>query len=298
MFTFKYIAQNERDEQWGLTVCSTGTQHVGPGEAYPPPVHESEYMFVPNKGRIINEYQLIFIVEGRGTLTTASAGSFRINSGDIFLIFPNEWHTYSPDMETGWTEYWIGFSGINIDSRVQAGFFSPKSPVYRIGHDETLILLYNEAIEVAQRQESHFQQLLAGIVNYQLGIVFTKHSNRTLNETINPSIIDKARYFMQENIDRNIDMPAIAEFLNISYSTFRRIFKTYTGMAPAKYYLNMKIQRAKEMLRSTTKSVKEVAFALHFDTPEYFSRLFKKKTGMTPSQFREQLHKLISVSES
>ena len=98
---------------------------------------------------------------------------------------------------------------------------------------------------------------------------------------------------MQENIERAIEMPEIAEFLNISYSTFRRMFKTYTGMAPAQYYMSMKVQRAKDMLRSTTMSVKEVSFALHFETPEYFSRIFKKKTGMTPSQFREQLQIII-----
>lgn len=293
MFSIKYIAQNEQDEQWGLTVCSTGTQHVLPGETYPPPVHEIGYMFDPSKGRIINEYQLVYIVEGKGTLTTASAGTLRIHSGDIFQIFPNEWHTYSPDPETGWREYWIGFQGIDIDSRVKAGFFSQKSPVYRIGLNEVLVHLYKEAITVAQRQEPHFQQLLAGIVNYQLGIVFTSHNNRKFNDKINPSIIDKARYFMQENIERAIEMPEIAEFLNISYSTFRRMFKTYTGMAPAQYYMSMKVQRAKDMLRSTTMSVKEVSFALHFETPEYFSRIFKKKTGMTPSQFREQLQIII-----
>jgi len=293
MFAIKYIAQNEQDEQWGLTVCSTGTQHVLPGETYPPPVHENGYMFDPSKGRIINEYQLVYIVEGKGTLTTASAGTLRIQSGDIFQIFPNEWHTYSPDPETGWREYWIGYQGIDIDSRVKAGFFSQKSPVYRIGLNEVLVHLYKEAITVAQRQEPHFQQLLAGIVNYQLGIVFTTHNNRKFNDKINPSIIDKARYFMQENIERAIEMPEIAEFLNISYSTFRRMFKTYTGMAPAQYYMSMKVQRAKDMLRSTTMSVKEVSFALHFETPEYFSRIFKKKTGMTPSQFREQLQIII-----
>ena len=90
MFAIKYIAQNERDGQWGLTVCSTGTQHILPGEAYPPPVHENGYMFDPHKGRIINEYQLVYIVEGKGTLTTASAGTLRINSGNHLLSADKE----------------------------------------------------------------------------------------------------------------------------------------------------------------------------------------------------------------
>lgn len=288
MLPIKYIAQSERDEQWGLTVCSTGYQNISSYEDYPPRTHEHEYVFNPEKGRVINEYQILYIVEGSGTLVTASAGKTEIQEGDVFLIYPGEWHTYFPKHETGWKEYWIGFSGVNIDSRVQSGFFSKETPLYRIGYNETMVELFNEAIKTAQRQEKHFQQLLAGIVNYMLGLIFTIDGNKKLKGSMNREIVEKARQYMHENIESNIEIPAIAEYLNISYSSFRHIFKQYTGIAPSQYYLNLKIQRAKDMLRSTTAPIKEISYQLHFDTPEYFTKLFKIKTGMTPSQFREQ----------
>lgn len=288
MLPIKYIAQNERDAQWGLTICSTGYQKVQPFEEYPPMTHDSEYIFNPEKGRIISEYQLLYIVEGSGTLTTASAGKFNIKEGDVFFLFPGEWHTYSPDPETGWKEYWIGFKGINIDSRISAGFFSRETPVYNIGYNETVVTLFKEAIQTAKTQEMYFQQLLAGIVNYMLGLIFTIDNNRKIKDSIYPEIIDKARKFMQENIEMNVEMPEIASHLNISYSSFRHTFKQYTGITPSQYYLNLKIQRAKDMLRSSDASVKEISYQLHFDTPEYFTKLFKSKTGMTPSQFRGQ----------
>lgn len=288
MLPIKYIAQTERDEEWGLTVCSVGYQKIMPNEEYPPMTHNLEYIFTPEKGRVINEYQLLYIAEGRGTLTTASAGRYSINEGDIFLIFPGEWHTYSPNPETGWKEYWIGFKGINIDSRVSAGFFSKHSPIYRVGYNDTLISLFKEAIQVAKKQEKHFQQLLAGIVNYMLGLAFSIDSNKKLKNSMNLELVNRARAFMQENIETNIEMPEIADHLIISYSSFRHIFKQYTGIAPSQYYLNLKIQRAKDMLKSSSASIKEISYILHFDTPEYFTKLFKKKTGLTPSQFREQ----------
>jgi AraC-like DNA-binding protein len=288
MLPIKYIAQSERDEQWGLTVCSTGYQHILPQEEYPPRNHEYEYVFNPTKGRTINEYQILYIVEGKGRLETASAGSFDIQEGDVFLLFPGEWHTYCPDENAGWKEYWIGFSGVNIDSRVAAGFFSKESPLYRIGYNETMVTLFKEAIHNAKKQEKHFQQLLAGIVNYMLGIIFTIDENKKIKDSMNHEIVEKAREFMLRNIDKDIEIPAIAEYLNISYSSFRHTFKQYTGIAPSQYYLNLKIQRAKDMLRSTSAPIKEISFQLHFDTPEYFTKLFKIKTGMTPSQFREQ----------
>lgn len=288
MLPIKYIAQTERDEEWGLTVCSVGYQKIMPNEEYPPMTHNLEYIFTPEKGRVINEYQLLYIAEGRGTLTTASAGRYSISEGDIFLIFPGEWHTYSPNPETGWKEYWIGFKGINIDSRVSAGFFSKHSPIYRVGYNDTLISLFKEAIQVAKKQEKHFQQLLAGIVNYMLGLAFSIDSNKKLKNSMNLELVNRARAFMQENIETNIEMPEIADHLIISYSSFRHIFKQYTGIAPSQYYLNLKMQRAKDMLKSSSASIKEISYILHFDTPEYFTKLFKKKTGLTPSQFREQ----------
>ena len=151
-----------------------------------------------------------------------------------------------------------------------------------------MVTLFKEAIHNAKRQEKHFQQLLAGIVNYMLGIIFTIDENKKIKASMNHEIVEKARQYMHQHIDKNLEIPSIAEYLNISYSSFRHTFKQYTGIAPSQYYLNLKLQRAKDMLRSTTAPIKEISYHLHFDTPEYFTKLFKLKTGMTPSQFREQ----------
>lgn len=62
MDPIKYIAQNRRDRDWGLTVCSVGHQRISPGEDYPPRKHNQEYMFDPAQGRILPEYQLLYIV--------------------------------------------------------------------------------------------------------------------------------------------------------------------------------------------------------------------------------------------
>ena len=78
MEPIKYIATNDRDHKWGLTVCSVGYQKVAPDEDYPPQKHESEYLFSPANGRILSEYQLLYIVEGEGMLHTRNGGSFNI----------------------------------------------------------------------------------------------------------------------------------------------------------------------------------------------------------------------------
>ena len=287
MEPIKYIAKNDRDEQWGLTVCSVGYQKVNPNEDYPPQKHKQEYIFRPENGRILSEYQMIYIVEGEGVLHTRHGGRFVLKEGDMFLLFPGEWHTYHPAEKVGWKEYWIGFSGANIDNRVAEGFFSVESPVYKIGYNESIIELYNNAIHIAKRQEPYFQQLLAGIVNHLLGLMFMTSSNNRLNpDEEQLKKINKAKAYLQESVETEITMPEVAEYLNMSYTTFRHSFKKFTGLSPAQYFINLKLHRAKEMLKSTTASIKEISYMLHFESPEYFATVFRKKIGITPSEFR------------
>ncbi len=288
MEPIKYIAENHRDALWGLSVCSVGYQKIEPGEAYPPTGHHKEYVFEPERGRVLQEYQLLYIVSGEGTLSTRHGGTQRIHRGDMFLLFPGEWHSYHPLEETGWEEYWIGFQGTNIDHRVEAGFFSTDSPVYHIGVNETISELYRDAIQTATRQEAFFQQLLAGIVNHLLGLMFMVSHNRQLSSTSQiPDFVERARSYMQQVIEENVSMPEIACHLGMSYATFRHTFKKYTGLSPAQYFINLRLHRAKELLRSTSIPIKEISYRLHFENPEYFATLFKKRTGLRPSTFRK-----------
>ncbi len=75
--------------------------------------------------------------------------------------------------------------------------------------------------------------------------------------------------------------------MNLSYSCFRRIFKEYTGFAPAQYLQEIRIQHAKELLTNTNLNVKEIAFESGFENPEYFFTAFRNKTGYTPIEIQE-----------
>ena len=79
-----------------------------------------------------------------------------------------------------------------------------------------------------------------------------------------------------------------SEELGVSYSNFRKLFKEHTGLSPAIYQQALKLQRAKEMLTTTDMSIKEIAYRLNFDSPDYFSAKFKAKTGRKPSDLRNQ----------
>jgi AraC-like DNA-binding protein len=84
-------------------------------------------------------------------------------------------------------------------------------------------------------------------------------------------------------------MEEVAKELCVSYAWFRKAFKTYTGIAPHQYLLQLKIEKAKMLLFNRSKSIKEIAFSLNFDSAFYFSKLFKEKVGVSPKEYRKKL---------
>ena len=138
----KYLVANERDAYWGLTVSTVGFDTVEVGESYPTKGHADGYYFDMDKGRELNEYQMLYLLEGEGTFRSAHVEETKIKTGDVFLLFPGEWHTYGPLPHSRWKSYWIGFKGKNMDERVANGFLSVEKPIYRVGFSVEMIELY------------------------------------------------------------------------------------------------------------------------------------------------------------
>ena len=290
MQTSKYLIATERDAQWGLTISTVGYEEISPGDNYPTKGHADGYYFDLQKGRILNEYQLLYLTEGEGIFQSTNQKPTRIKEGDLFLLFPGEWHTYHPLPQKGWKSYWIGFKGRNVDDRVRAGFLSPTKPIYHVGFSSEIVHLYDEAFSKAKEEAAYSQQTLAGIVNHLVGLMYSLERNIILNKDYNyADIMNRARLRIRESLESNLTIQKIAEELGIGYSNFRKLFKEYTGVAPAMYQQELRLQRAKEMLSTTNISIKEIAYRLNFDSPDYFSAKFKIKTGRKPSDFRREM---------
>lgn len=283
----KYLVVNPRDVQWGLTVSTVGYEEIGVADTYPTRGHADGYYFDIDKGRVLNEYQLLYITEGEGIFNSAHAKDIPLKAGDLFLLFPGEWHTYHPTGKNGWKSYWIGFKGKNVDDRVKAGFLSVYKPIYHVGFSADIIRLYEEAYKRAQEEAPYSQQILAGIVNHLVGLMYALERSMELSK--DHTRVDKinlARLRIRESLEVDLTIQQVAEELGVSYSNFRKLFKEFTGISPALYQQDLRLQRAKELLATTTLSIKEIAYRLRFDSPDYFSSKFKIKTGKKPSEFR------------
>lgn len=281
------MVANDRDAQWGLVVNTVGYDEVGPNESYPTKGHADGYFFDPEKGRVLDEYQMLYLVEGEGRFSSEHVKNVQIKAGDIFLLFPGEWHTYHPIPGKGWKSYWIGYKGRNMDDRLKYNFLSLDKPVYHVGFSNDIVYLYNSAIKAAKEEAAYSQQILAGIVNNLLGHMYALERNMELNSRGGyVDMINKARLRIRESVESKITVQEIAAELSSSYSNFRKLFKEYTGFSPALYLQNLRLQRAKELLSTTDMSIKEIAYRLNFDSPDYFSSKFKTKIGCKPSEYR------------
>ena len=283
----KYLVASERDLQWGLTVSTIGREEIEPFEHYPTRGHASGYFFNTDNGRTLQEYQLLYIIEGEGTFSSTHVKEASIKEGDVFFLFPGEWHTYKPLPSVGWKSYWIGFRGHNMDARVKAGFLSPDKPIYHIGRSVELTYLYEMAMRTAEEEQAYTQQLLAGIVNHLIGLVYSLERNLILEKQgANVILVDKARLVIRQNLETDITMQEVASQLGTSYSNFRRLFREHAGVSPVQYQQDLRLQRACELVAYSSLAIKEIAFRLHFESPDYFSTKFKKKTGYTPREYR------------
>ena len=92
--------------------------------------------------------------------------------------------------------------------------------------------------------------------------------------------------YMTQNLNRPLQVSALAALVNVSPSHYFALFKRHTGRAPMDYFTRLRMERARCLLDTTASSVKEVAAALGYDDPFYFSRVFKSVNQLAPSNYR------------
>ena len=301
MQTSKYLIPSKRDRELGLTVSTVGYEEIMPGTPYPTRGHAEGYYFNTAKGRRLDEYQLVYMTEGRGVFRSENmTAEVSLKAGDAILLFPGVWHTYKPSIETGWACYWIGFNGADMQAKHHAGFFDMNSPFLHVGYSAELIRLYDEAMSLARLEAPFHQPLLAGLVNHLLSLVYALANERKADVETNrdTKAVLRAQTIIRQNIEKPLTIQQVSTMLGMSYSRFRRLFKDLTGFPPSFYQNELRMERARQLLACTTLPVKEIAYRLQFESADYFSVTFKRRTGKRPTEYREEPEVIATTPET
>ena len=278
----------EAQLNWGVNVLNIGHNIHPPALVYPDAKHPQSYLFNWDAGRILSEYQIVYISSGKGVLEVKNAEPIMIEAGTIFILFPHTWHRFKPLMETGWEEFWVGFSGHYVEYLMRQDCFNPENPVLKVGFDNEILHIFIRLIDISKEESMVFSQMASCFVIQLLGLVNASALMMDKTKSRQELIIQAIRFKIQENWDKNLNFERIAAENNITYDWFRKAFKDTIGIPPGQYLLNIKIEKAAQMLRETHLTISEIATKTGFDNEFYFSRMFKNKMKCTASNYRRK----------
>ena len=283
-----YLPYSEEDEKLGMLCTTAGFVNVQPGIVYPPQKNDHPALFRPvAEGRVLPEFQMIYITRGEGVFT-CSDKTYQVMPGCFMLVLPGLKHMYRPVLETGWQEYWVGFRGAYFTRLLEEGRFSAEHVFFETGLHDSILSFFNQIFDEVRSQRPLYQFKTCALILSLVAEVLTRERRRE-QPNYYEKIVANAKCLMESNVYSAINLPAISEQLSMSTSRLNEIFKTYTSMTPYQYYIQIKIHRAESLLEQEDIPVKEAAFRMGFEDQYYFSRLFKNKTGVSPSDWKKYI---------
>ena len=128
---------------------------------------------------------------------------------------------------------------------------------------------------------------MPGEVFYVITLIFQTPRRNT--ENYKKELYAAMNEFLRHNIGKSLSVDEIAEGLSVSVSKLKKISYEAFGAAPISYFTDLKIDAAKRMIRESSLTFTEISERLGLSSIHYFSRLFKKRTGMTPSEYAKSV---------
>jgi AraC-like DNA-binding protein len=272
---------------WGVNVHTVGHYVHPPDTSYPDPEHPSTHLLAWEKGRRLQEFQIVYIANGRGIYEGVDRMPVEVQTGTIMLHFPQVWHRYQPALETGWEEFWVGFDGHFAEYLMRQDCFDPQKPLIGIGFNVEFLNVFTRLIDTVRQEGVAFRQMASCFVIQMLGLVYASALLKSNVLSRHEQIVHAVRLELHDQWQQNPDMAQIAARYNVGYEWLRKAFKAHIGVPPGQYLLQLKIEKAAQMLRETNLTIREIANRAGFESEFYFSRIFKEKKGLAPILFKK-----------
>lgn len=237
-----------------------------------------------------SEHILILCVKGSGWCEMDNK-TLRVEANQILIIPHGKPHTYGTSESEPWSIHWLHLTGTHVDYLINQVFNDIDVFDVDAVSVATLRQLFQECYDlflggfVLQRLI-----YLSQICHYLLGCIF--FNNRSFSPTLRSSRfhnLEPTMTFLHQSINKPLTLKAIADHAGLSISHFSYLFKQQTNYSPMDYFIHLKMQHACTLLTLTDKIVRDIGQAVGYEDPYYFSRIFTKIIGKSPTTFRQQL---------
>lgn len=266
------------DKKHPLFVGSCGTYHLFTKPKLP--THRP-------KGRL--DYQILYIASGKAHFYFHGKEEI-VTAGNMVIYRPKEEQRYYYYGVDHTEVYWVHFTGSDVKKILRKYGIKDDMHIIHSGTSLEYKRLFLQIIQELKLCKEDYEELT---VNYLLNLLILLHRQinakpRGKSHLLMEEMDNAVRYFHQ-NYSKTISIEDYAASQHMSVSWFIRNFKEYTHSTPAQYLLSLRISNAQTLLESTNYNVTEIAEIVGYDNPLYFSRIFKKQSGVSPSEFRKQL---------
>lgn len=237
-----------------------------------------------------NEYILIYCVEGYGCIHINDT-KHQLTPNSFYIIKAHTPHCYFANEKDPWSIYWVHFGGNFSD------IFYEKFNKLDQGNHVIIPFESNRAAEFEYIIDLIGIELSKDVFEYTCILLyktigsFLYYSLRSKSKIANTteSLIEEIKEYLNKNVREKLTISMIADEFNKSNSSIFSLFKQNTGYSIIHYFNLIKIQHTCELMNLTTMPLKEISYTLNFQDPLYFSRLFKKYMGVSPTEYRKNL---------
>ena len=239
------------------------------------------YITLRKNGR--PDYYILYVISGR-ILAEINDSDAEALPGDVIVYYPNEKQKLTYYREDKTENFWIHFTGYAVPEILSQCGFS-KSGVYRGGVSRlaeeifTQIMLAQKLNNEKIHVNSLFLQLMDALSGSRKEITPDSASSRVL------------RAVMQLSWERRAPkkIPYYAAMCGMSTARFAVVFKEATGRTPTEFLEDARMEDAKKLLDKTTLTVSEVSASVGYRDPLYFSRIFRRRFGVPPTEYRKRM---------
>lgn len=237
----------------------------------------------------IDDFVLIYCIDGQGWFEI-SGKQHKVTSNSFFILPARLPHSYCADTVSPWTIYWIHFKGT-------------LASAYSAFHEKVCRIDPSAHSRIRERNdlfEEIFGSLDRGLTpdsiryasalfhHYLATLKYLTEYRGVTGNGDQDDIVDATIHFLEENVEKSLTLDQMAEYSGFSASYLSAIFKKRTGLAPLTYFNHLKIRQACRLLTDSNMKMNSICHKVGISDPYYFSRLFSKVIGMSPTEYRRR----------